>query len=187
LWLGGRLVPAGLVSFVAALLTAWLAWRACTSGRFAAAGAIGTIGAVLVWAPWLQVQLPMIDQLWLSRSIAAALRAHDAAGSDRERLSAAPLAAVGYHEPSLVFLTDTRLAVLEPPTAAALLVRHPGAVIVVSEDQDAAFMQAATAQKIPLRTLWSTTGIDYTKGRRLQVRAYGRAEPTPAESSAGNP
>jgi len=104
--------------------------------------------------------LPGLDRIWLSRS-AAALVATQVPRAGR------PLVAVGYNEPSLVFLLGTDLR-LESAGGAADILAHGGAVLVNDHDQ-AALRRALDAHGLTAKTLGEVEGIDYSNGRRMIV------------------
>jgi 4-amino-4-deoxy-L-arabinose transferase-like glycosyltransferase len=134
-------------------------------------GPIGTTGLVAALAAAFVVPaaigvMPALDQLWLSRSAAELVAAHPAAAG-------APLVAVGYGEPSLVFLLGTQLRVATPHAAAEVL-RGGGEALVSSRDE-AMFQQALNARGLHARQLGSVAGLDYSNGRRMVLTLYAVA------------
>ena len=131
------------------------------------AAAIVAVSAAFV-VPAGMVVMPELDRLWLSRS-AAELIAKNA------RPAGMPLVAVGYGEPSLVFLLGghIRFAV---PEAASEIVAGGGAALVSSRD-DAVFKQALTTHGLAAHPLGSVAGFDYSNGQRMELTLYnvGRA------------
>lgn len=107
--------------------------------------------------------LPGLDRLWLSRS-AAALLAGDPPPSGE------PLVAVGYSEPSLVFLLGPEIR-LQPPGAAALTLAHGGRALV-AEGEQPAFKAALAARGLAGRAAGSVSGFDYSIGKRLVLTLY---------------
>src|SRR5207302_1791144 len=75
-----------------------------------AAAAIVTLCAAFV-IPAETAVLPGLDRLWLSRSAAALIAEHPPAAG-------APLVAIGYAEPSLVFLLGGHVRLAVPDAAA---------------------------------------------------------------------
>ena len=153
------LAAAGLAAFVLRQ-----SWR----GRFAAAAWTSALGAVLVYGPLLEWVLPRLDALWLSRAAAAAV---DRAGTAR------PLAAVGYGEPSIVFLTRSDVALLDPDGAAAFLAERPHGLVLVETNALAPFSDAAQRRGIQLRNLWSQRAFNYTKGRWVELQLFAGVGP----------
>jgi 4-amino-4-deoxy-L-arabinose transferase-like glycosyltransferase len=158
----------GALAIVAVAIAATLRRR-----RFAPVAAIGGMAALsLAFAvPAAVGVLPGLDRLWLSRAAAALVAQHKPAA----RL---PLVAVGYSEPSLVFLLDGRPRAM-PPDAAAAALRHGGEALVSSRDA-AAFRGALAASGLAARPLGSVAGLDYSNGRRLALTLYAVAPPHPA-------
>jgi hypothetical protein len=107
--------------------------------------------------------LPGLDRLWLSRSAAALVAQHPPPAG-------APLVAVGYSEPSLVFLLGTDLRLLPPRAAAAEL--GQGGNALVSDRNEASFRQALGASGLDARPLGSISGIDYSNGQHLVLTLY---------------
>jgi len=106
--------------------------------------------------------LPGLDRLWLSRSAAALVAAHPAPGLP---------VAVGYGEPSLVFLLGTGLRLAGPEAAAAGL--EPGGEALVAGADDAAFRQALAARGLAPQPLGSVSGLDYSNGKAMTLTLYG--------------
>jgi 4-amino-4-deoxy-L-arabinose transferase-like glycosyltransferase len=121
--------------------------------------------AALVFAPSFQLLLPGLDRLWLSRG-AATLIAREIPGRKL------PVDAVGYSEPSLVFLlgTDTRL--VPPETAARDPAEKRSAAALVSDRDGAAFQAALAAHGAAATVIGHVGGLDYSNGRRLTLRLY---------------
>ncbi|HEY1796567.1 MAG TPA: glycosyltransferase family 39 protein [Stellaceae bacterium] len=171
----------GLVTLALAAALVVLPWRYGTHGIVP--GAIGAllvvgIGAVQAWRPSLAgmsllalafaatltgAVLPGLDRIWLSRSAASLVAAHAPAAGR-------PLVAVGYNEPSLVFLLGTDLR-LESPHAAADLLAHGGEVLVDDHEQPA-LQQALDARKLTAQALGRVEGTDYSNGRRIVVTLF---------------
>ena len=144
-----------VVAIVATLLrrrrdaTATTGWLAALSLAFAMPAAMGV--------------LPGLDRLWLSRAATALVAQYPPAAG-------APFVAVGYSEPSLVFLLDGRPRLL-PPNGAAAALRHGGEALVSSRDA-AAFRRALTASRRAARPLGRVSGLDYSNGERLVLTLY---------------
>jgi 4-amino-4-deoxy-L-arabinose transferase-like glycosyltransferase len=130
-------------------------------GLVAAASAAFVLPAALVVVPGL-------DPLWPSRSAAAALA--------RQRPSPGEvILAVGYNEPSLVFLlgTRTRLVTAEPSDD-----QLAGAgMALVNDRHDAEFMRSITPRGLTARALDRVEGLDYSAGGGKLVLTLYRLEP----------
>ena len=113
--------------------------------------------------------LPSLDRLWLSRNAAHLVAEHPSAAG-------MPLVAIGYGEPSLVFLLGGHLRVAVPDAAADLLGR--GGAALVSGRDDALFKQSLSAHHLTAKPLGSVAGFDYSNGQRMELTLYdvGRAE-----------
>jgi 4-amino-4-deoxy-L-arabinose transferase-like glycosyltransferase len=107
--------------------------------------------------------LPSLDRLWLSRSAASLVETHP-------RVRGEPLVAVGYSEPSLVFLlgTDLRLA----GAVAAAEVLSGGGEALVSGREDPLFQQSLTARGLVADRIGETRGLDYSNGQRMVLTLY---------------
>ncbi len=168
---GGEAFPwgtAGTVGFTA-WGTAWgtvcLAWR----GQFLPAMVIAGMGAGVMAATIFAVLIPSLESLWLSQRVQAVLAA---TAADRTQ----PVAAAGYHEPSLVFLLGTSTILADGSGAAAHVTAAPAAVAVVSQGEDETFRQALAARGFAPDLLSTIDGLNYSRGRRETLRVY-RAMP----------
>jgi 4-amino-4-deoxy-L-arabinose transferase-like glycosyltransferase len=107
--------------------------------------------------------LPGLDRLWLSRSAAALVSAHPPGAG-------APLVAVGYNEPSLVFLLGTNVKLASAGAAAETLAG--GGEALVSDRDDPIFHQSLAARGLVADRLDETRGLDYSNGRRMVLTLY---------------
>jgi hypothetical protein len=128
---GDGLAAAGVLGAVLliALASALLWYR---PGPWVTIGLVAALSLVFVMDAALGV-LPRLDRLWLSRAAAGLVARHPPAAG-------APLVAVGYSEPSLVFLLGTSLRLATPQAAAETLAS--GGEALVSNREDAMFRQA---------------------------------------------
>ena len=130
-------------------------------------------GILLFYALSFQWLLPAMQPLWLSRTVADGLERFRPAGCSRVRLLS-----VGYQEPSLVFLagTDTRLLDGQAPQALQR-VRD----FLQQGPCRAALLPGNLAQGLLLdpvfHTLERIQGINYSKGRRLDLQLLYAAPP----------
>jgi 4-amino-4-deoxy-L-arabinose transferase-like glycosyltransferase len=119
--------------------------------------------AFLFVAPAAQSVAPRLDRLFLSRQAAALVRAD--AGHVH-------VAAVGYAEPSLVFLLGTDTLLLTPKPAAERLAAGEIGAALVAGDDDARFKAAlAERDRVP-RALGAVSGLDYSTGKELALTLY---------------
>jgi 4-amino-4-deoxy-L-arabinose transferase-like glycosyltransferase len=170
-WIAGGFQPLTVVPAAAATATAMLAVHRLLRGRPQNALRILVLGSLLTLAPTFHTVLPSLDPLWLSRSIAKAVAADQPATG----LSQVPVAAVGYDEPSLIFLLGTGTKLLSAEEAACYLGEHPEALVVItSGENEQAFQQKVADLGIVVQNLRTLRGFNYTKGRWLTVRLYTR-------------
>jgi 4-amino-4-deoxy-L-arabinose transferase-like glycosyltransferase len=119
-----------------------------TAQRFALAS------AVTGWITVFAVVLPHTPAYWLSPRAAAALRAHAAPGQ--------PLAAAGYHEASLRFLTNNRVEFVEWAAAARWLRAHPDGLLLAPDNP--------IFHLGPTETLAEFGGVNYSSGEWITLR-----------------
>ena len=144
--------------------------RLCWTAQLVRASWVAVVGSVALFAPLLQWVLPDLQALWLSPAAAAAMAQQT--GVDGSR----PLVAVGYYEPSLVFLAGANLALVEPQRAVAFLKERSGGLVLVSDDMQPAFTQAASEMGVRVREVWSVDGVNYSKGQRTQLHLFERLQ-----------
>lgn len=157
-------VVAALLVLAASYGSGWFAWR----GRPLQALAWGVPMVALVMAWGMSLYVPRLSFLWLSPRITEAYQEYREPG-------APPLASVGYHEPSLVFLTQTDTALLSPEAGARYLAERPKALVAVSGRERAAFLKDSTALGVTPLARTEIEGVNYNKGRREVITLYGRA------------
>ncbi len=167
--LGHGLDAAGLVvAFVIVVYGGMLlraSWRMPAPGLAARA----VVLALLTVPAAIALEVPRLDALWLSRAVGAMVaRDRPAPGT--------PIEAVGYGEPSLVFLLGTRTELASPEVAADRLTAAPGALAVVEGRADETFRRALGAHGWQAQAIEQVRGIDYSNGRRMVLTLY-RAVP----------
>jgi 4-amino-4-deoxy-L-arabinose transferase-like glycosyltransferase len=158
---GGRVAIPGILGamLLLALAGALLRYR---PGPGITAGAIAALGLAFAVPAGLGV-LPGLDRLWLSRAAAALVAGHPPAAGAR-------LVAVGYSEPSLVFLLGTDLRLVTPRGAAEALAA--GGEALVSNREDAMFRQALGARGLAVQPIGQVPGLDYSNGERMVLTLY---------------
>lgn len=137
--------------------------------RFAAAFCIG--GSVLFLATLAQFTVPALSHVFVSPRIAAA---HDRHRGDSER----PLLAVGFHEPSLVFLAGTHTKLTSPSAAAQALIDDPKAVAAIARRHAEEVSAALRETGVEIVTRESIAGLNYSNGREVIIDIVTR-EPQP--------
>jgi hypothetical protein len=177
--LDGRFDPVTLVPLATALLTAAIALGWAWRGRVVGAMAIAVIGSVFVLAPTLQSVLPRVDALWLSRSARTLV-----AGSVPPGTKLPLVAAIGYQEPSLVFLLGRDTGLIKPDEAPAFLRQHPDALLLLGDNLERAALDALRRAGRGAKKLGAVRGFNYSKGIWLTLTLY---KPTPLEPDGGVP
>ncbi len=170
--LGGGIDASVVCAALAAALIAVLCVQLCWTGQLVRASWVAVVGSVALFAPLLQWVLPDLHALWLSPAASAAImRQTDRVDGSR------PLVAVGYDEPSLIFLTGGNLTLVEPTRAVTFLQERRRGLALVNHDQQPAFMQAAHEMGVQVRDLWSVDGVNYSNGRRTQLHLFELLRP----------
>ena len=165
--LGDGVDVAALGAAVAACLICTICLRLCLTGRLIGASWVAVIGSVVFFAPVLQWVLPDLRALWLSNAAAAAVARGPSRGNGSR-----PLAAVGYHEPSLIFLAGTNTALIEPQPAVGFLKERSSGLVLVSDDQLTAFERAASELGVRIHEVWSLHGFNYSMGQWTQLLLF---------------
>jgi len=119
-------------------------------------------GSALFLASLAQFTVPALSHVFLSPRIAAA---HERAQTDTEE----PLLAVGFHEPSLVFLAGTRTRLTSPGDAAKILAEDPKAVAAVARRHGEEVAALARDAGIELEIQESLPGLNYSNGREVII------------------
>jgi 4-amino-4-deoxy-L-arabinose transferase-like glycosyltransferase len=156
-----------LCAVLAACLSCVICARLCWTGQLIGASWVAVIGSVVLFVPALQWVLPDLRALWLSNGAAAAIARRPSRGSGSR-----PLAAVGYHEPSLIFLAGTNMALIEPQPAVVFLRQQSGGLVLVSDDQQATFERAAGELGVSIHEVWSSDGFNYSMGQWTRLRLF---------------
>lgn len=116
-----------------------------------------------------QCIVPALDDLWVSKRAAAAVRAADPARAQIVAVS-------GFHEPSLVFLLGTATKLTSGDGVAAHLKAAPGGLGLVADFEDQDFRAAIGAT--PVKIVAEVAGLNYSRGKKIILRLY-RQEGTP--------
>jgi 4-amino-4-deoxy-L-arabinose transferase-like glycosyltransferase len=159
------------IALGAALAVAvWAASARLRSGRHVAATAMLVVVAVVFHPLLFGYVLPGTESLWVSRRVADLVQ--------RSRpCRDSTVAAVGYHEPSLVFLLGTKTKLVGTPLAAAHLLSDPACALALVPAVETATLSGILAHSgAAAVALGSVTGIDYSNGKRVDLRLYRIAE-----------
>ncbi len=155
----GIVVAVVIIVYGGAMLR--LAWR----GLQPVLAVRAVLLALLTVPAAIALEAPRLTPLWLSRAAAAMVAgAHPPA-----RLA---VAAVGYAEPSLVFLLGTRTDLATPEGAAARIAAARGALALVESRDDQAFRRALDARGWKARAVERAAGVDYSNGKRMVLTLY---------------
>src|SRR6266550_148879 len=155
---GEALNVAGIIGAAAMLVLATALFYRWPRPPFAAAAIVTLCAAFVI--PAETAVLPGLDRLWLSRRAAALIAEHPPAAG-------APLVAIGYGEPSLVFLLDGHVRVAVPDAAAEIL--GGGGAALVSTRDDAMFRQSLGGRGLTAQKLGAVAGFDYSNGKRMEL------------------
>ena len=104
--------------------------------------------------------VPGLDRLWLSRATAAMIARHPPAPG-------AKLAAIGYNEPSLVFLLDDKLKAQTADVPVAI-----GSEALVANKDVAVFERTTAEQGLAAQAVDSVGGTNYSNGQRMVLTLY---------------
>lgn len=164
----GKLILPPMIGAGVALLVLIAAWRWLLRGVWIGFIRASIVGAGVLYATVYWLAFPAITPPWISE------RLSDIAAPYRACLGApdapAPLASVGYSEPSLVFLAGTETAFLDASAAARRLAFEPTSLVWVESAHLEAFKAAQerlnwmTSGGVELASLAETTGFQYNGG-----------------------
>ncbi len=161
-----------MLGLPAALAVALVGWLSLRPGRPGLALAAMPLVSLLL----LGFELPRTTPLWIAPRIEAALL--------RAGLGGQTLAAVGFHEPSLVFLAGTGTILAPTGTdGARALASGAAAVAAVARPDLAAFGTEAARLGLPLAAGNTVTGFNYSRGRRTEMTLFTRAANEPKAAS----
>ena len=126
LFLSASLSPGAVTlataAIAATLIAAVAAWRGARLAQIAAA----TLAALMLYPAILAFALPAARTGFPSPVLARAIEQYRPCASG-------PAFSLGYHEPSLVFLTETGIRMADPKRTVAALTDDPGALVLIEE------------------------------------------------------
>lgn len=135
------------------------------------------IAAGLVWhVAAMQVVAPRLDALFVSRTVARELEALSLHPT-RSTTAQPPLAATGYTEPSLVFLTDTSTRLGPPDRAARVAAGAAGRATIVESRVEEAFLRHLDALGADAVRVGRVDGINYSRGDYVELSIYRTTRP----------
>jgi len=158
--LGEEFSLAALLCAIALLAAGLLPAFQVLRGRAVAAVGVLVVTAAANWSLLCAGVLPGLEPLWLSQRVAGLVP------------EGAPVAAAGYHEPSLVFLLGSGTKLTDAPGAADFLMVTPQAVAVIAEADEEAFQRRLAAAGQAARGLGAVDGLNYSHGRPLRLSVW---------------
>lgn len=130
----------------------------------------GLIAAPLLTWALLELTLPATTALWIAPRVTAALAARRATHPTETGFGA-----VGYHEPSLMFLAGTGTDWLASAAdGARFLAASPANTVLIDQRDQAAFLAAAHALGLDPHGFAAVSGFNYSRGRRMVLTLYDR-------------
>jgi hypothetical protein len=164
-----NLAPQAFLAAPMAALTAILAGTMMLRRRPRAAALCCILGAALFLPALAHLTAPALTRVFVSPRITAALERLNPNGHH-------DLLAVGFHEPSLVFLAGTQTTLASPQTAARDLAERPAAIAAVARRHKAEFF-AETARLGVATTVYETiSGLNYSTGRAVIIDIVSRTD-----------
>jgi len=140
----------------------WAVWRQRPRPAMACAG----MSALVLFASTYALVLPGLSTIWLSPRIAAAVAAVRPCPDS-------VLASSSYSEPSLVFHVGKDTKLLSAPAAADYLASHAACgLALIDKREEPAFQARLQSLGAGSRTLAEVDGINYSTGRRLNLKIY---------------
>ena len=82
-----------------------------------------------------------------------------------------------------MFLAATDVALIEPQEAASFLRERTDGLVLVSENQRAAFTRAAIDIGLSVHEVWAMDGINYSQGRRTRLSLFEQVTPSTASAT----
>lgn len=165
IYLGGGASASGIVAAIALLAAGYFAFS--LNGRTDLRRiAYTTVAAIVGFALLFAVVGPSFQRIWLSPRIANEFKANRPCPDSR-------LASVGYHEPSLVFLTATNTLLTDVQGAAKHLLSDPACAVAVVPSQNAKEIEdLVSAGGKAISPVAEIGGLNYSNGRDLLLRMY---------------
>jgi 4-amino-4-deoxy-L-arabinose transferase-like glycosyltransferase len=164
--------PAALIAAASGIAMLAVVCRVLRRSGPLLGGVLAVILSVAVLAPVSGRVLPGLTPLWLSREAARTVERIEA----KQLNGPARVAAVGYHEPSLVFHTGTGTYLTDAVGGAAFLAGKGFRIAVVADSAEVAFAAAAAEGHLALQKAAEVTGFNYTKGHWVTLRFYTAVE-----------
>ena len=186
-WVAGLQFVIGAAALTAALVllprlygggdTLWL-WGVAALGAVLALAALGLFAAgkrgfallavtlaALVFYPALTAGAgPHLDQLWMTRRLAAATQSQTQANDP-------PPVLAGYNEPSMLFALGADLGLSDGKGAAEIAARNGGLALIEAQERGPFLARLAELQA-DAETRATVEGFNYSRGRKAVVTIY---------------
>ncbi len=107
---------------------------------------------------------PHLDQLWMTRRLAAETQRHVAAGDP-------PPVLAGYDEPSMLFALGADLGLSDGKGAAVIAARNGGLALIEAQERGPFLARLAELQA-DAAALATVEGFNYSRGRKVLVTIY---------------
>jgi 4-amino-4-deoxy-L-arabinose transferase-like glycosyltransferase len=122
---------------------------------------------------------PSLKPLWPSREMARALKRNHL--DPRNGVTPAPVAVLGFAEPSIVFLLGTDTEIADPDDAADAVAE--GRPVIVEAKQEPAFRAELAKARLEVQPVAVVKGVNYSKGKPVTLTLY-RSVKTQAQTQA---
>jgi 4-amino-4-deoxy-L-arabinose transferase-like glycosyltransferase len=162
----------GLPALMCVLGAGYYAANGTSAQRLAPA----LVAAAAFYACLNGLELPNVQALWIAPRVQAALVRYWPGDTP----TGAGFAAAGFAEPSLMFLTGTRTALLPDGFSAAEFLAHTpnGAVAVVAPDVPS-FLAESRRRHIVPRAKTTISGFNYSRGSLTTLALFAGSDPAP--------
>jgi hypothetical protein len=172
-WIGEhRFAPSGLLPIAGSLLAIALAGRAFWRGEALRAAVVAALCVLLIWPPILGRLLPGLKPLWPSQQ-AMLMVANQMADWPPDE----PIAAVGYHEPSLVFFLGTNTMLTTPDGAANYLAGAKNRLALVNDREETRFRGAVKNLGAEVWRIDGLRGFNMARGRFEHISLFWSGTP----------
>jgi 4-amino-4-deoxy-L-arabinose transferase-like glycosyltransferase len=168
-WLTGAFSAWGLLAAILLLVGAWYGSGVWTAKTFKGSILPATLASAAAFGILTTAVFPGLKPVWLSPRIAETF-------AKVKTCTDARLIAVGYHEPSLVFLAGTRTLLAGAAEGARELAADPNcAIAMIDERAMDAFAAALPGGLSAVEDVGVVEGINYSKGTSRSLRFFRMA------------
>ena len=154
--------PEAFIAAPLALIIVILGAAAMLKSQPRRAAILCIVGAALFLPSLAHLTVPSLSKVFVSPRIADAIEALNTKASG-------PRVAVGFHEPSLVFLAGTDTKLTSPEQAASHLAHYPGTIAAVARRHRDEFLDAAKRLGVETKTHKSIAGLNYSNGKDVVI------------------